>query len=88
MGWYDNGDGMMHNNGYAFFGVAIMVLLIAILVWVVVRAFDHGPRYGRHGEHPRPEHRSSEALAHLDMRLAKGEITGDEYAAIKEHLKR
>jgi uncharacterized membrane protein len=90
MGWYDNRDGMMNGNGYTLIGILVMILFLLVLGWILIRAFDHkSQQHGHHdgGHHPHP-HQPSEALAHLDMRLAKGEISGEEYAAIKEHLKR
>ena len=94
MGWYNNGDGMMNGSGYAIFAMILMLLFFVVLIWVVVRTVDHGSHSGRHGDHShrsdgsgRSDH-SSEALAHLNMRLAKGEIPADEYNALKEHLKR
>ncbi len=89
MGWNDNRDGMMNGNGYTLIGILVMILFLLVLGWILIRAFDHkSQQHGDHdgGHHPHP-HQPSEALAHLDMRLAKGEISGEEYAAIKEHLK-
>ena len=94
MGWYSNGDGMMNGSGYAIFGMVLMVLFFVVLIWVVVRMVDHGSHSGRHSDHshrwdgPDRSDHSSEALAHLNMRLAKGEIPADEYNALKDHLKR
>ena len=88
MGWYNDGYGMMNGSGYAIFGMILMVLFVTILVWVVVRTVDHGSHSGRHSMDSNQPHPSSEALAHLNMRLAKGEIPADEYAALKAHLKK
>ena len=88
MGWYNDGYGMMNGSGFAIFGIILMVLFVTLLVWAIVRTVDHGSHSGRHNMDSHQAHHSSEALAHLDMRLAKGEIPADEYAALKAHLKK
>jgi len=88
MGWYNNGDGMMYGSGYAIFGMILMFLFLVVIVWVIVRMIDHGSHSGRHSDHSHRSDHSPEALAHLNMRLAKGEIPVDEYNTLKEHLKR
>lgn len=88
MGWNNNGDGMMNGSGYAIFAMILMLLFFVILIWVVVRTVDHGSHSGRHSDHSHRSDHSPEALAHLNMRLAKGEIPVDEYNTLKEHLKR
>ena len=79
---------MMNGSGYAIFGMILMVLFLVVIVWVIVRMVDHGSHSDRHSDHSHRSDHSSEALAHLNMRLAKGEIPADEYNALKDHLKR
>jgi uncharacterized membrane protein len=88
MGWYSNGDGMMNGSGFAIFGMVLMVLFFGILVWVIVRTIEHGSHQNRHSFDSHQPHYSSEALGHLDMRLAKGEISPEEYNSLKGHIKK
>lgn len=86
MGWYDGRDGMMNGSGYAIFGLIAMVLFFLALVWLIVKIVGHGS--DSHGHHvaAHQDKTSSQALDHLNMRLAKGEIAPDEYLVLKEHL--
>ena len=86
MDWYGNGYGM-HNSGYAIFGMVFMVVLFILGVWVIVRIVDRGSHNHPHGERlNHSKNSSTAALEHLDMRLAKGEISADEYVTLKKHL--
>ncbi len=86
MGWYDDRGGMMYGSGYAIFGLLIMVLFISTFVWLIIKIVGHGSDSSRHQLSPHQEKASSQALDHLNMRLAKGEISPEEYTTIKSHL--
>lgn len=86
MDWYDNGGGMMNGSGYAIFGMILMLILFAVLIWVIFRVVDHGSHVERHHGLADTSKSSTLALEHLNMRLAKGEVSVDEYAILKEHL--
>jgi putative membrane protein len=68
------GPGMMARGGYAGFGVLTMVLLLgglALIVWALTRG-----------------QKSSETpLEILKTRLAKGEISKEQYEGLKEALR-
>jgi putative membrane protein len=77
---FDHGD---HMGGWGWgWGVLIMILivaLIALIVWGIIWATRRvGGRTGGH-----PHHRAREILAE---RLARGEITPEEYQEISRHL--
>ena len=86
MDWYDNGSGMMNGSGYAIFGMILMIILFAVLIWVIFRVVDHGSHVERHHGPADTSKSSTLALEHLNMRLAKGDISVEEYAILKEHL--
>ncbi len=86
MNWYDNGGGMMGDSGYAIFGVIFMLIFALVLIWVVIRVIDRGSNSSGHSKNANRHGNSSEALEHLNMRLAKGEIPVEEYKLLKEHL--
>ncbi len=86
MNWYDNGNGMMNGSGYAIFGLAAMFIFFGILAWVIVKMVGHDSHSGAHHDHSNHSRNSSEALDHLNMRLAKGEIQPEEYTILKSHL--
>ena len=74
----DTGD---HMDGWGWgWGIMMMVLLVVIIglvAWVVVRATQQ-PSSGH------PHDRAREILAE---RLAKGEITSDEFRDLAQHLR-
>ena len=86
MDWYNNGYGMMNNSGYAIFGMIFMGLLLIVSVWVIFRVVDRGSHNHSHVEALKHSNSGPTALEVLDMRLAKGEISADEYTALKKHL--
>ena len=88
MDWYDNGRGMMNNSVFGIFGMVLMVILFIVLVWVVFRIVDHGSHTHARHEMNHELKNLPTALDVLDMRLAKGEISPEEYATLKEHLKK
>lgn len=81
----DRGDGygyMMDGYGYGIgmmFGPVLWLIVIGLIVagviWMV-----------RRGDITAPSVESTSALAELDMRLARGEIDAEDYAARKKLL--
>ncbi len=78
MGGYGPGFGMMGGWGggamfpfSGIFGLLVLALVIAALVWVVrgILRHDHEPRAGQ----------AAGGLTVLDQRYARGEINRDEY---------
>jgi len=86
MNWYDNGQGMMNGSAYGIIGMFIMVLFFIGLVWIIVSFTQHGSKSGHHHQGPMGGTNSSAALDHLNMRLAKGDISSEDYLNLKEHL--
>lgn len=78
---YGPGWGMM--GGYGgfgmIFGLAMLIAVIALVVWVVRSA---GPA----GMHYLPPSRRSPGLDVLEERYARGEITRDEYLEKKRDI--
>ena len=73
MDWgYGYGFGMMFGP---ILWLLVLGLIVAGVIWFV-RRLDHGPQTGR----------KSDALSELDLRLARGEIDADDYAARKKLL--
>lgn len=74
---FDRGD---HMDGWGWgWGVLMMVLIVALVglaVWAIIRATQHSG-----GGHPHD--RAREILAE---RLARGEITPEEYRESAQHL--
>ncbi|WP_172328405.1 SHOCT domain-containing protein [Mangrovicoccus sp. HB161399] len=74
MDWgYGYGIGMM-------FGPVLWLIALGLVVggviWLVRRLDGHAP-----------QHRAPDPLGELDMRLARGDIGSEEYAAVKSLLK-
>jgi putative membrane protein len=71
---------MDDGNGWGWLGVGMMLLLVVAVVglvaWVIIRSTTQGNR-------PQPHDRAREILAE---RLARGEITPDEYRERAQHL--
>ena len=87
MNWYGNGYGMMDSLGSSIIGMILMVALFILGVWVIVRIVERGSHNHPHGESlNHSKNSSTAAIEHLDMRLAKGEISADEYVTLKKHL--
>lgn len=86
MDWYDNGGGMMNGSGYAIFWMVLMAVFFVLLVWLFFRLVDHGSHSNTHHGSTVESKGSSPALEHLNMRLAKGEVSAEEYATLKPHL--
>lgn len=66
------GNGMF---GFSFFGLIILIGLIILVVWVVKNGSSEKSNQG------------NTALDTLKIRLAKGEITEEEYDRLKNKLK-
>ncbi len=77
---YGNGpyDGMMQFNGWWFGLECLAFLFLAIFIIIV---------YRNHLKHLDRVEGPPNALDIAKKRLAKGEITPEEFAAMKEHLK-
>ncbi|MDU8914194.1 hypothetical protein [Aestuariicoccus sp. MJ-SS9] len=73
MDWgYGYGFGMMFGP---ILWLIVLGLIVVGVIWFV-RRIDHGPQTSR----------ASDALSELDLRLARGEIDIDDYAARKKLL--
>ena len=72
-GW--GAGNMMDWFGGGFMMIIFWILLIALIVWVVREASD--------GKHP---HSSSQALAILKERYARGEISKEEFELKKKDI--
>jgi putative membrane protein len=66
-----------------FFGLLVVVGVVLIIVWLV-RSSGAGHAPASHPGQPAP--RTDTAMAVLRERLARGEITPEEYAAIAKTL--
>lgn len=78
-GW---GHGFMGNGfmGYGFFGIGLKLLFLIALIVLLYKAF-------RPGKTLPPENRDArDSLMILDQRLARGEITEEEYHRIRKIL--
>jgi putative membrane protein len=88
MNW---GPGYGMGMGVGWFGVVLGLLALAALTILVVRSFTTGPPPGpppgsppmQHGQTPPG---GSNARAIVEERLARGEITPDEYREIRRAL--
>lgn len=58
-------------------GMILWVILVGVVIWAVVRATGNRPETPRAGE---------SARAILDARLARGEISVEEYKKLREAL--
>ena len=65
-----------------------MVIFFLVLIWVIFRVVDHGAHSERHHGNSENSKPSSAALDFLNMRLAKGEVSAEEYTVLKEHLQK
>lgn len=86
MDWYDSGRGMMNGTGYAIFGMVLMVLFFLLIIWVIFRVVEHDSHSDRYHGNIDVSKSASPALEHLNMRLARGEVSVEEYVILKEHL--
>ena len=84
------GYGHMMDGGYGFglmFGpvlwLIVLGLIVAGVIWLVRRS-DQGQGLQGQNRYGHSTHGSAEALATLNMRLAKGEIDEKEYLARKK----
>lgn len=76
------------------FGLVLLVLLVAVIVWLLRRGSSDGDRATDHrappgpGPGPGPGSGSAPGSAReeLDRRYARGEISGEEYRAIRDDL--
>ncbi|RSL29830.1 SHOCT domain-containing protein [Salibacterium salarium] len=74
-------NGMMNGTGmgsefYGFFGILIIIAIIAVVVWMM---------RGANSNHL-SQSSSNHSLAILKKRLAKGEISEEEYDRLKKKL--
>lgn len=83
--FWDHGYGM----GLGWLGAFFGLLVLAALVILVVRSFTTGPPTGWQGppsQHGQPPPARSNARAMLEERLARGEITPEQYREIVRAL--
>lgn len=73
-GYYYGGSWWMMGLGMLFWGV-----VIALVVWAIVRHTDGARANGSRGQHEDPR-------SLLKTRLARGEIDETEYQRIRKHL--
>ena len=66
--------------------MVLMAVFFVLLVWLIFRVVDHGSHSDRHHGSVVESKGSSLAVEHLNMRLAKGEVSAEEYVTLKEHL--
>ncbi|MEI6844931.1 MAG: hypothetical protein WCK79_06510 [Actinomycetes bacterium] len=87
MGWDNDryGFNSMHNSGY---GIVMMILCIALFVsaiWLLARLFNR-PKH--HDVKTPPISQGRTPLEVIDMRLAKGEMSKDDYLVAQQLLSR
>ena len=84
MYWYNDHDfGMGHMYGFGLLSMFLSIAVFALVIYLLLRIFDRGRHHGpRHmGSGPTP-------LEILDMRLARGEISKDDYIVARELLEK
>lgn len=85
----DVGWGMM-GGGHplmALAGLLFFLLLVALVVWAVVVLVRHGRRAkGAPAESAAPAPKGDDALEIARLRYARGEITRDEFVALRDEL--
>jgi uncharacterized membrane protein len=86
MTWYDSRNGMMSGTGYTIFSSIVIVVLFVVMVWIIIKIIEHGAHISRNHESSNHDRSSSAAMDHLNMRLATGEISVEDYTILKEHL--
>lgn len=85
MEWNDYGYYPMQNSSLWFFAMLLMFLLFGVIIWVIIRTLGHSNQSRLHQEVKSTQ--SPSALEVLDMRLARGEISTEDYLLAKSHLK-
>ncbi len=75
----------MHGAGWGW-GAWLLMILGTVAFWVAIAWFVRAVVQDRPRRVPRPPSHEPEALRVLDERLARGEITPDEYARIRALL--
>jgi putative membrane protein len=95
MGWQQFGQacgrgfgGGGHPWGMMLFGFLFFLLVIGLVTWAIVALVRHGkrgapPATGSAGVLPKAE----DALEVARLRYARGEITREEYVALRDDLK-
>ena len=85
MGWDDDrlGYNNMHNSGFSIVMMVFAIILIAFFALLLFRLAS-GPRHL--GGHLAAKLNGPSPLEVIDMRLAKGEISKDDYIVAKELL--
>jgi putative membrane protein len=76
--------GYMYSNGFDFWALLGHILIVLLIIWVIVRLV-RGPRWHRGFRGPGMFGAHS-ALAILNERFAKGEISKEEYEERKKTL--
>ena len=71
---------MDYGHGYGLmFGPVLWLIVLGLIVFGLIYVV-------RHLDGPAPRQRQPDAMSELDMRLAKGEIDAEDYAARKKLL--
>jgi len=92
-GYYGVGNGFSTGYGMSAVGVIGCILMMLFVVALITIAIIFIVRLVRHGSNPHfmhggfaPHHPVAPAIEILNQRLAKGEITVEEYKQIKEEI--
>lgn len=87
MYWDNDGNGFnrMHNAGYGVVMMVLGILFIVLMTWAVIRLIDR-PRQSSAPAAFQPH--NSSPLEIIDIRLAKGEISKDDYLVARELLEK
>lgn len=80
-----NGFIGMHNAGFGVIMMILGTLSIVLMTWAVIRALDR-PRNGGAPTSFQPQNPTP--LEIIDLRLAKGEISKDDYLVARELLEK
>lgn len=88
--WWDdmmgNGAGAGFMVLWMVFGLLLTVLLVVGIVWLVRQVSSNGGRPSDHQQPLSPGSGSGTAREELDRRYARGEISREEYLAIRDDL--
>jgi len=87
MNWTDNPDGFgrMHDSGYGIVMMFLAILFFVAFAWLVIRVAGHSRTTN---EVSVPKSHNPSALEIIDMRLAKGEMSKDDYIVARELLEK
>ncbi|WP_160691782.1 SHOCT domain-containing protein [Clostridium sp. C2-6-12] len=77
------GFGIMYGGGPNFFMMIPMIVLLLVFVYLMYKVFSNKQLASAYSPPA-----SAKAMSILNERLAKGEITEEEYKSIKEQINR